>query len=190
MSLWRGLCHEMGSNPGRCCCSLWRGTLAWKGLRINVSLTWPFVTKWVVVTQGDVCCSLWRDSNLEGFEDQCLFDVALVTKWVVTQGGVVSHSYGTALRIDVSLTWPLSRNGFSPGGHCCSLWREKIAVRGWKGALSDLALLASQVGLFVGWPGRLLSSGWVLLCGRPTRRGLTQGVSLPLKPYAVLLRQA
>ena len=50
-----------------------------------------------------------------GFEDRCLFDVAFVTKWVLTQGDVAAHSDGTltwmGLRTNVSLTWPLSRNG-------------------------------------------------------------------------------
>jgi hypothetical protein len=105
-------------------------------------------------------------------------------------------SEGTlTLSINVSLTWPTSRNGFNPGRRCRSLWREKcgggfVLFQRLKGGFERPGLLASQVGLFDGWLGRLMSSGWVLLCGKPTRRGPAQGAFLPLKPYAVLLWQA
>lgn len=48
-----------------------------------------------------------------------------------------------------------------------------------KGLWADSILLASPVGLFVGWPGRLVLSWWASLRGKPTRRGPTWGVLLP-----------
>jgi hypothetical protein len=90
------------------------GTLTLDGFEDRCLFDVAFVTKWVV-TQGDVVARSDGTSNLDGFEDQCLFDVAFVTKWVLTQGDVGAHSDGTltwmGLRINVSLTWPLSRNG-------------------------------------------------------------------------------
>jgi hypothetical protein len=46
-----------------------------------------------------------------------------------------------------------------------------LKVGGWKGGLSDVGLLASSVGPFDGWLGRLTSSYWVLLSGKPNSKG-------------------
>jgi len=60
-----------------------------------------------------------------------------------------------------------------------------------KGLLSDVASLASLVGLYDGWLGRPVSSRWTFTM-RKSRLEMDrpQGVFLPLKPYAVLERQA
>jgi len=53
------------------------------------------------------------------------------------------------LSVDVSLTWPMSRNGFNPGRHCRSLcWVcGFVLCQRLKGGFERFDLLASQVGL-------------------------------------------
>jgi hypothetical protein len=75
--------------------------------------------------------SLLHQSDLDELEDQCLFDGGLCHEMGLTQGDVVARSNGAqmGLRINVSLTWPLSRNGFNPG-RCCYLLRWEKGVVG------------------------------------------------------------
>ena len=60
-------------------------------------------------------------------------------------------------------------------------WSNIFQFKGWaqseveKGLWADSVLLVSPTGLFVGWPGCLVSGWWASLRGKPTRRGLTWG---------------
>jgi hypothetical protein len=51
------------------------------GLRISVSLTW-LLSRNGFNAQGDIVARFDRTLTLDGLEDQFLFDVAFVMKWV------------------------------------------------------------------------------------------------------------
>ena len=94
------------------------------------------------------------------------------------------------LKSTVSLfPWPCSVYGCRS-----SPYVGAFEVGGWKGGLSNISLLASSVGPFDGWLGRLTSSYWVLLSGKPNSKGdrlwLFWGLCclyLPLKPQAIVV---
>jgi hypothetical protein len=99
--------------------------------------------------------------DLDGLEDQCLLDVAFVTKWVSTQGDAVACSNGTktwmGLRNNVSLTWPFAMKWVQPRE---ILLLALMGEREWewgfalyqrlKRGFEQPGLLASLVGLFDG----------------------------------------
>jgi len=51
-------------------------------------------------------------SDLDGLEDQYLFDVASATKWVSTQGDVVARSDGKRVGSGVLLLYQRLKRGF------------------------------------------------------------------------------